>query len=257
MYFMYVDESGDVGTLGSPSRYFVLSCIVFHETNWQRFLNNLVVFRRSAKAKKGLLLKDEIHAAEFIRGNCKSRTIKAISKNDRLDLLKQCLTWTAQQDYIRVITVCVDKQGKGNTDIFELAWKTLLMRVENTIGYGNFVGAGNRVDHAVIISDNTNDKQLVALVRKMRHYNPVPNTQQYGGGHRNLPIKFLIEDPVLRDSRTSLTHQIVDVIAYFARQTYETNGYLRKKGGRNFYSRLLPVILKQASPRNPLGIVEL
>lgn len=31
MYLMYVDESGDSGLLGSPTRYFVVSGIVLHE----------------------------------------------------------------------------------------------------------------------------------------------------------------------------------------------------------------------------------
>lgn len=32
MYFMYVDESGDPGMLVSPTRYFVLSGLVVHES---------------------------------------------------------------------------------------------------------------------------------------------------------------------------------------------------------------------------------
>lgn len=256
MYLMYVDESGDVGTVGSPSRYFVLSAIVFHENNWQSFLNSLVAFRRSIKARKGLLIKDEIHSAEFIRGTAKSKSIKSIPKHDRLDILKQSLTWASQQGNVRIITVCVNKQGKTG-DIFEMAWSALIMRFENTIGYGNFVGAGNAHDKGLILADNTNDKKLVRLVRKMRHFNLVPNAASFGGGYRNMPIKLLIEDPVHRDSRNSLTHQMVDVVAYFARQIYEPNGYLRRKGGRNFYARLNPVLLKQANPRHPFGIVEL
>jgi hypothetical protein len=30
MYFMYVDESGDPGLVGSPTRYFTLSGLVIH-----------------------------------------------------------------------------------------------------------------------------------------------------------------------------------------------------------------------------------
>ena len=36
MYLMYVDESGDVGMVNSPSRYFVLVGLVLHELRWQQ-----------------------------------------------------------------------------------------------------------------------------------------------------------------------------------------------------------------------------
>ena len=35
MYLMYVDESGDCGVDGSPSRYFCLAGMVVHELRWR------------------------------------------------------------------------------------------------------------------------------------------------------------------------------------------------------------------------------
>ena len=69
-------------------------------------------------------------------------------------------------------------------------------------------------------------------------------------------IRYIIEDPVLKDSQHSFFNQIVDVIAYSARQMYEPNKYMKKKGGHNFYKRLMPVLNTAASTKNPLGIVE-
>jgi len=55
---------------------------------------------------------------------------------------------------------------------------------------------------------------------------------------------------------TLLFQSNCDVIAYSARQMYEPNKYMKKKGGHNFYKRLMPVLNTAASTNNPLGIVE-
>jgi len=49
MYLMYVDESGDIGLTGSPTRYFVLTGLVLHELRWRQTLDGLIAFRREQK----------------------------------------------------------------------------------------------------------------------------------------------------------------------------------------------------------------
>jgi hypothetical protein len=66
MYLMYVDESGDTGLVKSPTRYFVLSGIVIHESSWRDFVNGLIAFRRTLKSVYGLPVRAEMHASEFI-----------------------------------------------------------------------------------------------------------------------------------------------------------------------------------------------
>jgi len=39
MYLAYLDESGDTGLVNSPTAYFVLSCVLVHESNWLESLN--------------------------------------------------------------------------------------------------------------------------------------------------------------------------------------------------------------------------
>ena len=63
MYLMYVDESGDIGLSGSPTRYFVLTGLVLHELRWRQTLDELIGFRRELKADFGLKLREEIHAS--------------------------------------------------------------------------------------------------------------------------------------------------------------------------------------------------
>jgi len=254
MYLMYVDESGDIGKVASPTRYFLLTGMIIHELRWKNILDGLVQLRTHFKTTKGLKLNEEIHATEFLHTRKK---LKSIKRNDRIDILKQCMDWLANQPDLAVISICVDKT-KCSRDPFEVAWEALINRFENTIRHKNFPGPSNPDDKGLLLPDNTDGKKLTQLLRKMRKYNIVPNRADlYGGGFRNFKIEYIIEDPFLKDSRTSYFHQMTDVVVYSARQLYEPNRYLTKKGGKNFYKRIEPIIVKAASKTHPLGIVEL
>lgn len=251
---MYVDESGDIGLPpSSPTRYFILSAIIIHELRWRDALKDLVVFRQDLKKSKGLKIKDEIHCTNFIN---RPGPLVRIKRNDRLDIIKKCIDWLNIQPELSVYSVVVDKQGRrADFDVFEQAWNTLLMRFENTLSYKNFPGPGNADDRGLVLSDNTDGGKLRRLIRKMRHFNMIPG--MFGAPARNRRLNYIIEDPILRDSQFSFMHQMNDVVAYCARQMYEPNAYMKKKGGVNFYRRLNNVSLKVVSRNNPFGIVEI
>lgn len=255
MFLLYVDESGDSGLVNSPTNYFILSGIVIHELRWKSFLEGLVNFRRHLKDTKDLKLREEIHCTNFI--NSPGELIR-IRRNDRLDIMKQCINWLNSQE-INIYSVAVNKTNKTEgTDIFECAWKAFIQRFENTISHRNFSGPSNPDERGFILSDNTDGQKLQKLLRKMRHFNYVPDRSDISvGTSRNLPLQYIIEDPVLRDSRESLIHQMNDVVAYFARQLYEPNAYMRRKAATRYYERLSQVNLRVVSHRNPLGIVEI
>lgn len=245
MYIMYVDESGDPGVKGSPTNYFVLSALIMHESYWLNVLDDLIAFKKQLKTRYKLLIKEEIHSSVFITGRPKLKN--SISRNDRLDLLKKCLGFMNQRTDISIMTVRVNKANSA--DPFGRAWQLLLQRFENTLVNKNFPGPFNN-DKGLVFSDNTNGQKLIKLVRQMRRYNPIPNMAQYGGGTRNIPLRAIIEDPSFRDSKHSLFLQMADVIAYFARQFYEPNKFIRSKGARTFYGRLNNVLNKHVTYSN-------
>ncbi len=249
MLLMYVDESGDIGTQSSPTQFFILSGLIFHELRWNAVMENLIAFRRHLRATTGLKLREEIHATHFINSPGELRRIK---RHKRLEILKQCIDWVADQQDINVITVVASKAGKTKEQVFDWSWQRLIQRFENTIRYRNFRWPANPDDRGMLIADRTDDKQLRLLVRRMRRYNPIPN---FTGGYRNITLDYVIEDPIMRESKDSLLHQIVDVVSYCARQLYEPNNYMKKKGGHRFYERLGAALVKHASKNHPLGIV--
>jgi hypothetical protein len=92
----------------------------------------------------------------------------------------------------------------------------------------------------------------------MRIYNPVPNMRsQYGAGYRQLPLARIAEDPNIRISSHSYFIQAADSAAFALYQWYAPSTYIRKKGARQYFRRLDPVLCKVASSSHPLGVVEL
>ncbi len=257
MYFMYVDESGDTGIHSVPTSFFILTGLVFHELRWFELLEDLIAFRKDLRRRTGWKLRDEIHSQDLINGR-PSRN-RNLSRYVRLEILRNSVDWIAGQNDIRVITIMVKKRHKENAaQVFDLAWGALIQRFENTLSYRNFTGPMNPDERGFLIPDNTNGKQLVKIVRRMRRYNPVPNIQTfYAGGSRNLPLSHIVEDPFTKDSRHSFFLQMADVVAYCGYQHIKPNSYMKKKGGKRYYLRLDPVLLKEASPRHPLGMVVL
>lgn len=253
MYLVYVDESGDTGLINSPSNYFCLSAIVIHESQWQEILNATIAFRRALRATYGFKLREEIHCSHFIH---KPGDFQRIAKSLRLRLLRDVIDFQANLTNYQIINVVVNKKNKPITsDIFSLAWQTLIQRIENTLQYHNFKGSNNATDSALLFVDKTDEVKLRNLTRKMRRFNPVPNSFSMGIGYRMMPTQWIIEDAIHRDSAHSYFIQLADVNAYFLAQKFQTNQYIKKKGGRNYLDRLTPVLLKQASKSHPLGIV--
>lgn len=249
---MYVDESGDTGLVNSPTRYFVLSGIVVHESRWRDFLNVLIAFRRTLKSAYGLPVRAEIHSAPMI-----SHSYYGLARFVRLAILRNCLDELAKIPYISIINIVVDKATKPpNYDVFGRAWITLFQRFENTLLSGNFPGNA-RDDFGIVITDATAGKQLSLLVRRMAVVNYIPHLPWWGTGSRNVPIARLIEDPYGKNSANTLPVQMADVVAYCLHQRFAPNAYFRKQKAQFYFNRAKPVLNLLASRADPLGVVKI
>jgi hypothetical protein len=255
MFLLYVDESGDVGTKPGASPFFILSGLVVHELRWRSTLGLLVNMRRRIRAKYGIKLREEIHAAEMIHS---AGDLRRISRWERLRILGGIAQYMAQMPDISLIHILVDKKGTyAQSDIFDVAWRALLQRFHNTISHRNFPGPANPDERGLLICDDTNGQKLTRLVRKLRVFNPVPNQTQYGEGTRQIPLDTLVEDPIERNSQHSYFLQCCDVAAYLLTQKNAPNKFFRKRGARNYFDRLDPILCKVASSSDPQGVVKL
>jgi hypothetical protein len=252
---MYVDESGDDGLHNSPTDFYILSALIMHELRWRDCVGRVYDFRKRMKAKFGLRIREEIHAAHMIS---RPGPLGRIRKNDRLAILRHFVDEIAELPDVCAINVVVDKRARNaGDDVFSLAWRALIQRFENTISYRNFRGPANPDERGIIFPDETNMKKLRGLVRRMRYYNPVPNDPSYEGGFRNLRLFHTIEDPNPRTSHDSFLIQAADTIAYFLLQKEKPCAYARKSGAYKYFDRLDPILCRVASRIDPQGIVRL
>lgn len=250
---MYVDESGDPGLTNSPTRYFILSGLVVHELHWRSSLDDIISFRRKMRNSFGLKLREEIHSAKLLTSPGKFLRIR---RQDRLTILRAFADQLAVMPYLNLINIIVDKQGKpADYPVFEMAWKALIQRFENTLSCRNFVGLANPDERGMLFPDETSNKKLQKLLRSMHNYNPIPNMS--GNGFRNWALSKIIEDPNFRDSEHSYFIQACDLAAYLLYQRMAPNKYMRKKGGRSYFNRLSPILCRVAAANDSEGIVRI
>src|SRR5699024_9547007 len=133
--------------------HFCLSGLVVHELRWHDTLEALIDFRRYLRNTYGLKLREEVHAAEFIH---KPHDLARIPKSLRLRILRDVIDFQSTLPDINIINVVIDKSKHAvGTDIFDMAWSTLIQRFHNTLSYKNFPGPQNPDDRGILVVDRT------------------------------------------------------------------------------------------------------
>lgn len=243
---MYVDESGDPGVDQYSSPHFILSGIIISENDWKEYLSRLKTFRKSLKDTYGLNQRTEIHASELIR--IKSiEEYRKIRKSDRINILRD---FSAQIPVIfsnaKVINVCFKTSDFKDSETLQTqAWSRLIQRFDTYL-------KKTVKDKGIIIADDTDSNTIMQLLRKMRVYNPISSHYK---GYYNAPADNIIEDIFQRSSHHSYFIQTVDVIAHLLYRHEHPKGSLKKFGIENLFERFEPILLKEASRSDKLGIV--
>jgi hypothetical protein len=195
-------------------------------------------------------MRDEIHASHMInKGH-----LAYIRRNDRLNVIRHLALELSSSRDLSLINIVVDKQGKAaDYDVFNNAWTALIQRFHNTFSSHDFPGPCNPDERGILFPDNTDNRRLLQLMRRMTRYNPVPS--RITAGYRNLPLDRLVEDPSMRDSGHSLFIQATDVAAFLLYQYIQPCSYIRRKSARRMFLTLDPILCKVASSSDPHGIV--
>lgn len=248
MYICYVDESGDPGIHQFSSPHYILSGLVVSADDWQEYLRRLKKFRKFLKEEYGLNQRTEIHSSELIRVN-KIEEYRRIKKTNRINILREyCSHIPLIFDSAKVINVCLNSSDyKVSGEVQEVAWSRLIQR------YDTYLKKTVK-DKGIIIADDTDGHRIMQLLRKMRTYNPLPS--HYGGkGYYDAPTDSIIEDVLQRSSHHSYFIQTVDVISHLLYRKEYPKGSLKKFGMEYQFDKIEPILLKEASKNDPLGIV--
>jgi hypothetical protein len=255
MYLMYVDESGDCGLVNSPTRYFVLSGLIVHESLWRASLDRLTQFRRYLKQRYGLRLCEEFHASQFI---CRPGRLVRIKRYDRLAMIRAFAHELAAMPDFAVINVVASKQEKQpDYDVFGQTWRALVMGLELAMRNHALPGPVGPEDQGIVFCDHTDDRKLILLLRGMHQYYPLPGSEGDETVADRARPQFVIEDASHRDSEYSYFIQAADLAAFLLYQRLAPSAYARKHYAHDYFRHLKPILCRAVCPEDPDGIVRL
>ena len=211
----YVDETGDTGDpskTGSSGCY-ALGCLVIKDTNWPGAFDQMIDFRRRLRDTYGLPTRAEVKANHLIRGGGALKPL-GLAPAQRGLIYRAHLQMLAP---IRAVgfAVVIDKQRAmaAGRDAFEMAWETLLQRLERTSSKYHEGPTPLMITH-----DAGEDDRIRKLVRHARRR--LSAGSRFGTGTLKVPMTWLVDDPIPRDSQQSYFVQMADLLAYAGWRTY-------------------------------------
>ena len=193
MHFLYVDESGDVGSKPGSSSHFILCGILVHHADWHRVRNEGRQMRMRLCSNFGFPEAAELHASELL-----SRTDRHfnLSRRMRLRCATHVLGFIEARPTIRRFRMVIDKEKAGD-DFYLKAWTGLLSKVAVEVEmfrHGHCFSPG-----LVIVCDD----------------------------HRTAPRPMMmkvVDLPFGLASQDSQMLQLADLLAYLSKQTVAPSG---------------------------------
>lgn len=238
MHLIYIDDSRD-------ENYGVFSAIMIPDYVWQATFKAIRDYRRLLKKTDGIYVYKELHAWKFVSGRGNIST-NIINKNRRCTIFKETLALLSQLPGVRLFNTF----GPSKKD--EIAFERLLNRINRTVQVAN--------SNAILICDQGKETTYTRLRRKMGVFNPIPSSiGSWGDGSntKNIPIENIIEDPFFKDSSQSYLIQMADFCAYALLRKEKPLASKSKYGIHEAFNFLTPILVKEASSRDPEGIIRI
>ena len=192
VYLIYVDESYD-------NTHFAYSALFIDAFNWNLYFSQLLDWRKTWFEKHQIPPDYELHATDFVGGRGKYPQNR--DRVYRASLFHEAIGYIEKMKGVWVINaITADK--KKHLELFE----RVLNRINRTLGAKNFIG--------VLICDEGNENKLISIVRRMQKKNMVPSCASLGYEPRDIPLKYVIEDPLFKTSQSSYFIQLADFLAF-------------------------------------------
>jgi len=246
MFLAYLDESGDKGWIHSPSEFYVLSCLLVHESCWLQVLDDIITLRRQLKNRWGILVRAELKAAHFRTGHGPFEDL-GIGLRDRMNIFKDVMEFQANRLNITSFAVAIDKARirDRSIDALQWAWTFALQRIDHF--------CSDKGEHAIVFPDEGEIRAIRKLIRKMRRVHAIGG---HYGGKLDIPTRFIVEDPRETRSQDSYFIQITDWNAYAAHHSKYVKPV--KKVRSDLWDILTPRLLQDVNKvtGGPPGIVK-
>lgn len=204
----YLDESGDPGPIAtSPTKFYVVGCVIIHDRAWHENLEKLVKLRRWLRTKFGIRARDEIKATDLRRGQGPLAALRW-SQDERTKFYSGLMRIQSRMN-LKTFAVAIDKRKlPPGRDPREVAWLYTFQRVDS---FCKELG-----ELATLFPDAGNGYFLRKLLRRVRKYQRI--TGRYGG-MLSIPAERIVEDPNERASEDSYFVQLADWNAYAAHRS--------------------------------------
>lgn len=250
MYIAYIDETGDVGLINSPTHYYCLTTLILHEDTWQNNFNTIKALRNELRKAHSIKLDEELHATEIVAGQGISFKHK-LDINQRIDIFSRTFECLKSLENVKVFSICIKKDNlqKRDFNVLEFAWTLLSTRIHYTINRLNVITKRN--DKVILIPDDSQNMRIRKLLRKLRVFNPVGT----GTKRENVKLESIIEDPKFSESRHSYFLQMCDMIAYCAVAKNIKIQKFKPYNFGSFYQKLDGNLEKPVSKDNSEAIV--
>jgi hypothetical protein len=237
MHLIYLDESWD-------EHLAVYSALAVPVDQWYPSLRQIREFRRYLRQAYGIRVYEELHAWKFVSGRGRPSE-QIVTKWQRATIFRQALELTAVLRGARLFNSVSPKERH------EQGLRWLLTRIDRTMRA--------KGTHAVLICDAGNEIAYTRLVRRMAVYNPIPS--RYGEWHdagaswKNIPLQRVVEDPFFKDSAQSYFVQLADFAAYALLRRERPIDSKSRYGLDTAFALLSPILVREATTRDPDGIV--
>ena len=208
MHLVYVDESGDPGSVNSPTASYILAGLKIPSERWHEAQGRLVAFRQRLRDQLGLKLSAEIHAAEFLGG---AKRFLGLEPRQRLRVALWLLRELRQIEGLSACSVACLKHDEP--DPMRRCWRHLAADL-----------SGTSTSPMILIADTGEAAAIKQAIMEFR----VDHPRQ----------ALIIENPFHRDSRHSYFLQSVDLIAYLQRQRHHPNALFRARQPTEIFAEL-------------------
>jgi len=237
MHLIYIDDSRD-------EKLCVFSALAVSADQWQEAFAKVRAFRRDLKKSDGIYVYKEFHAWEFVSGRGKIAD-RVVAKDRRCQIFKEALQLVASLPGARLFNAVFPAKQD------ERAFERLLNRIHRAMeAWGSY---------AILICDTGKEDNYTRLARRMQVYNPIPS--KYGTWQdtstpvKHIPIARIIEDPFFKRSDQSYFIQLVDFCAYALLRRERPIPSKTKYGLDRAFQLLTPILVLEASTRDPEGVI--
>jgi hypothetical protein len=211
MHILYVDESGDGGSIAGSSQHLVLCGAAMHEGQWRQLTAALDEIQKNHFPTVGPVL--ELHASEMRTG---SRIFRHLPRDSRNKAIADVYNVIGHAKGLTLFAAVIDKPAfmskhQSRIDPYRGAFESLCTMFDYFLKRKQ--SQAQRVNRGIIVFDEARP----SLSREIRRLLAEFQT----GGTKWASLGCLIETAFFFDSRASRLMQIADFAAYAIYRYYE------------------------------------